>query len=75
MDTLPYEVQLALVLSAMAFVVGGLVSLFGAPLVFSAAGHVARFTLRHRMVTSLGLSALGGAGAWMGGMLPLPGFA
>ncbi|WP_300526968.1 hypothetical protein [Maricaulis sp.] len=68
MDTLPHEVQTALVSLATALVIGGSVSMFGAPAVFNTARSVTSWVMRHRMITALGLSAAGASGAWMGGL-------
>ncbi|WP_300551700.1 hypothetical protein [Maricaulis sp.] len=68
MDTVPHEVQTALVSLATALIVGGSVSMFGAPAVFGTARSVATWVVRHRMLTTLGVSAAGAGGAWMGGL-------
>lgn len=67
MDTLPHEAQTALVSLATALVIGGSVSMFGAPAVFNTARTLATWVMRHRMLTALGVSAAGAGGAWMGG--------
>ncbi len=73
MDTLPYEAQTALVSFITALLIGGTVSLFGAPLVFSAVRHAAGFAIRHRLAMALGAGALGAGGAaWWSGLLNGP---
>jgi hypothetical protein len=69
MEALPYEAQTALVSLMTAMIVGGLVSVMGAPAVVGLATKAAGFAMRRSMVTSLGLTALAGGSASLANFL------
>jgi len=72
METLSYEVQMALVSFAAATLIGGPVALIGAGRVAGLARMTINLAMRRQLTTTLGLSALGCLGAVGAGMVPPP---
>tara|TARA_R110002073_G_scaffold5409_3_gene33346 strand:+ start:14340 stop:14597 length:258 start_codon:yes stop_codon:yes gene_type:complete len=72
METLSYEVQMALVSFAAAVLIGGPVALIGAGRVVSLARLLTRFAVKRHLTTMFVLSVLGGLGATAGGLIGLP---
>jgi hypothetical protein len=70
MEALPYEAQMALVSFCAATLIGGPVALIGAGRAASLARLTIGFAMRRQLVTMLGLSALGGLGAFGAGLMP-----
>lgn len=69
METLPHEAQLALTSFLAALAVGGPVAVMGTDKAVSLAGLVARFVIRRRLLTSLGIGLVGGAGMIGSGLM------